>query len=74
MLDIEKLKHLRLVFNLSQDELAARLGVSKPYVSMIENRKQALSENSYQKWVDALYGQYDVRENNKNKGDNDNGK
>lgn len=55
MLSVEKLKHLRLLQNLSQSNIANVLGVSKNYISMLENRKQNFSEDFYTRWLNAIY-------------------
>lgn len=47
MLDGQKMKHLRLLQNLTQSNIANLLGVSKNYISMLENRKQNFSEDFY---------------------------
>lgn len=55
MLDGQKMKHLRLLQNLTQSNIANLLGVSKNYISMLENRKQNFSEDFYIRWLDAIY-------------------
>lgn len=55
MLDGEKMKHLRLLQNLTQTNVGAVLGVSKNYISILENRKQVCSQEWYQRWLNAIY-------------------
>ena len=55
MLSPEQLNFLRLAHKVSQTEVAKEMGVSKNYISMIENRKVSLSEEQYRKLVDAIY-------------------
>ncbi|MCD3240850.1 helix-turn-helix transcriptional regulator [Clostridium botulinum D/C] len=62
MLSGRRLKDLRLTLNVSQDEVAQRMGVSRNYISMLENEKQGFSKDIYDKWINALYGKYDKRE------------
>ncbi|KMT21503.1 helix-turn-helix domain-containing protein [Clostridium cylindrosporum] len=71
MLSPEKLKMLRLVHGVTLQNVGDEMGVSKNYISMIENRKVSLSEEQYHKLVDAIYAahrkknskQEDVEEN-----------
>lgn len=55
MLDGQKMKHLRLLQNLTQSNVGAVLGCSKNYISILENRKQFYSEEWYQRWLNAIY-------------------
>lgn len=67
MLSSEKLLLIRNLHNISQGELADRVGVSRNYISMMENRKQEIPTELYDKWIKALYGQYDFRETEEGK-------
>lgn len=55
MLDGQKMKHLRLLQNLTQSNVGAVLGCTKNYISILENRKQFCSEEFYQRWLNAIY-------------------
>lgn len=61
MLSVDKLVHIRHLNNISQNELSAKLGYTRNYISMIENKKQAMPQALYDKWINALYGSYDKR-------------
>lgn len=67
MLSPEKLLLIRNLHNISQSELADRVGVKRNYISMMENRKQPITQELYDKWIKALYGQYDFRETEEGK-------
>jgi len=67
MLSPEKLLLIRNLHNISQNELAERVGVKRNYISMMENRKQPISQELYDKWIKALYGQYDFRDTEEGK-------
>ncbi|UZW14333.1 helix-turn-helix transcriptional regulator [Clostridium pasteurianum] len=55
MLDGQKMKHLRLLQNLTQSNVGAVLGCTKNYISILENRKQFCSEEFYQRWLSSIY-------------------
>lgn len=55
MLSVEKLKHLRLLQNLTQQNIATVCGVTKNYISILENRKQNVNEDFYNSWLNAIY-------------------
>lgn len=55
MLTEEQIKHLRLFHSLTLQDVADVMGVSKNYISMIENRKVNLSEEQYNKLINAIY-------------------
>ncbi|AKN32316.1 hypothetical protein Ccar_16180 [Clostridium carboxidivorans P7] len=61
MLSEKKLKEIRLIKNLSLQDVGDRIGCSKNYVSMLENGKKPFNQEFYRKWIDALYGIYDIR-------------
>lgn len=54
MLTGNKLKHIRLYRSLKQQDLAVWLGVTKCYVSMLENEKQPIPEHLFNKWMEFL--------------------
>lgn len=55
MLRGKKLQYVRIYNGISQKEIAKRIGVEPPYISMLENEKQDIPEHIYDKWVKALY-------------------
>ncbi|AEY67845.1 helix-turn-helix transcriptional regulator [Clostridium sp. BNL1100] len=56
MLSGFKLKMLRLHKDMTQQYIADCLNVSKNYISMLEGQKQAIPEELYPLWIDALNG------------------
>lgn len=61
MLSEKKLKEIRLIKNLSLQDVGDRIGCSKNYISMLENGKKPFNQEFYRKWIDALYGIFDIR-------------
>ncbi|MHB8065271.1 MAG: helix-turn-helix domain-containing protein [Ruminiclostridium sp.] len=59
MICVETLKQIRLIKNLSQQDIADRIGCSNNYISMLENRSQTFGKEMYEKWLHALY--YDTK-------------
>lgn len=55
MLSPGKLKFLRVLHNLTQTEVAKKLGVTKNYISEVENGKAQYSEIQQNKIVTAIY-------------------
>lgn len=55
MLSAEKMKFLRQLHNLSQKDIGDYMGVSKNYISMIENRKHPYSKEQHDKYINAIY-------------------
>lgn len=55
MLSAEKLKYLRLLHNVTQQELGNMIGTSKNYISELENRKKTYSQQVHDKIVNAIY-------------------
>lgn len=51
----ERLRYLRLIYNLSQTEVAKELGVTRNYLSQVENEKLAMSEEKFNEIVDIIY-------------------
>lgn len=51
----ERLRYLRLIYNLSQTDIAKELGVTRNYLSQIENEKLAMSEDKFKEIVDCIY-------------------
>ncbi|KGM94822.1 hypothetical protein Z968_10715 [Clostridium novyi A str. 4552] len=55
MLSAEKLKFLRLLHNLTQQDVAEKMGCKRTYISMIENRKENYSEEWHDRYVNVIY-------------------
>ena len=55
MLNSEELKVLRLVHNVTQQELGDAIGTSKNYISCLETGKKRYTEEQYNKIVNAIY-------------------
>lgn len=54
-IDYETLKRMRVMNGITQKELAKELGVTRNYLSMIENGNQSYSEETGNKILSALY-------------------
>ena len=67
MLSGRKLKFLRIYRGMTQKYLADCIGCSVRYVGMVENKNQNISEELYEKWVDALNGKLVPKPKNKEK-------
>jgi transcriptional regulator with XRE-family HTH domain len=55
VLNPSKLKLLRLINDITQKELATEMGVSKNYISMVENGKRGYSQEQHDRYVNAIY-------------------
>lgn len=55
MLSGYKLKMLRIKKRVTQTKIAKDLGVTRNYISMIENEHRDLNEEQYKKYLDSLY-------------------
>ena len=51
----ERLRYLRLIYNLSQTDIAKELGVTRNYLSQIENEKLVMSKEKFNEIVDIIY-------------------
>ena len=51
----ERLKYLRIIYNLSQQTIAKELGVTRNYLSQLENEKLVMSEDKFSEIVDCIY-------------------
>lgn len=56
MLSGYKLQYIRRLKGLSQKHIAECIGVSIRWVSKVECENSEISEETYLKWIDALYG------------------
>ena len=55
MLSGDKLKLIRIHQNLTQQELADGIGVSRRLIVLVENHNKSISQDLYQRWIDGLY-------------------
>lgn len=55
MLTAEKLKFLRMLHNLTQKEVAEYLGVTRNYISQVENGKLTYSKEKCKEILNAIY-------------------
>lgn len=51
----ERLRHTRLRYDLTLEELGKFIGVTKGYLSMVENNKTELSENKFMEILNGIY-------------------
>lgn len=51
----ERLRYLRLIYNLTQSDIAKELGVTRNYLSQIENEKLVMSKEKFNEIVDIIY-------------------
>lgn len=56
MLNGKKLQYLRRLNGYSQKYIADCIGVSERWIGKVENEGERLSDETYQKWLLALYG------------------
>lgn len=54
MLRGSQLKRMRLLKNLTQEEVAKELDVKRNYISMLENETRAIPQDKYKIWVEYL--------------------
>ena len=55
MLSGDLLKRIRLARGLSQQDIATAIGVSKRYIGAIERFEKNPSQETHDKWVEAVY-------------------
>lgn len=51
----ERLKYLRVLYQLNQTEVANSIGVKRSYISQLENEKLPISEDQYEKLLNGIY-------------------
>lgn len=51
----ERLKYLRVLYQLNQTEVANSIGVKRSYISQLENEKLPISEEQYEKLLNGIY-------------------
>ena len=56
MLSGEQLKFLRIYNGVTQKKVAEWCNISIRYVGMVENNEERLSEETYNAWINCMYG------------------
>ena len=56
MLSGEQLKFLRIYNGVTQKKVAEWCNISIRYVGMVENNEEKLSEETYNAWINCMYG------------------
>ena len=56
MLSGEQLKFLRVYNGVTQKKVAEWCNISIRYVGMVENNEERLSEETYNAWINCMYG------------------
>lgn len=52
---LERLRYLRVLYQLNQTEIGKSIGTSRNYISQIENGKLQISKEQYNKLINAIY-------------------
>ena len=58
LLSGSKLQYIRRLRNVTQEQIADEIGVSERWVSKVECENSSISQETYDKWVNALYKTY----------------
>ena len=56
MLSGEQLKFLRIYNGVTQKKVAEWCNISIRYVGMVESNEERLSEETYEAWINCIYG------------------
>lgn len=51
----ERLRYLRLIYNLTQQDIANNLKTTRNYISQLENEKLTMSNDKFSEIVDIIY-------------------
>lgn len=54
MLRGSQLRRMRILKNITQEEIAKELNVKTGYISMMENEHRDITEENYKKWINYL--------------------
>lgn len=54
MLTGKELKIKRILIDVEAKEIASHIGISKTYISLMENGQRRIPESTYHKWIDYL--------------------
>ena len=52
---LERLRYLRVLYQLNQTQIGKSIGTSRNYISQIENGKLQISKEQYNKLINAIY-------------------
>lgn len=52
---LERLRYLRVLYQLNQTEIGRSIGTSRNYISQVENAKLQISKEQYNKLINAIY-------------------
>lgn len=51
----ERLRYLRVLYQLNQTQIGKAIGTSRNYISQVENGKLQISKEQYNKLINAIY-------------------
>ncbi|MDK0617130.1 helix-turn-helix transcriptional regulator [Clostridium perfringens] len=51
----ERLRYLRLIYNLTQQDIANEMKTTRNYISQLENEKLTMSNDKFSEIVDCIY-------------------
>ena len=51
----ERLRYLRILYQLNQTQIGKSVGTSRNYISQVENGKLQISKEQYNKLINAIY-------------------
>lgn len=51
----ERLRYLRILYQLNQTQIGKSIGTSRNYISQLENGKLQISKEQYNKLINAIY-------------------
>lgn len=51
----ERLRYLRCLYQLNQTQIGKSIGTSRNYISQVENEKLPISDEQYNKLINAIY-------------------
>ena len=52
---LERLRYLRVLYGLNQTQIGKSIGTSRNYISQVENGKLQISDEQYNKLINAIY-------------------
>lgn len=51
----ERLSYLRCLYQLNQTQIGQAIGTTRNYISLLENNKRPMSNEQYEKIINAIY-------------------
>lgn len=51
----ERLQYMRVLYNLTQQNVATYIGSSKQYITMLESGQRPMSQSQFEKILNAIY-------------------